>query len=54
MTYNIQPETTVKQGEISLNGNKQMNANMSVVHSILNGSDAIVGNNVQAELEYAA
>jgi len=27
---------------------------MSIVHSILNGSDSLVGENVQAELEYAA
>jgi hypothetical protein len=31
-----------------------MNANMSVVYSILNGGDAIVGDNAQVELANAA
>tara|TARA_R110000796_G_scaffold181330_1_gene297881 strand:+ start:31013 stop:31207 length:195 start_codon:yes stop_codon:yes gene_type:complete len=43
-----------KQGEFNLNGNEQIEANMSIVHSILNGSYATVGEQVHAELEYAA
>lgn len=31
-----------------------MNANMSVVHSILNGSDALVGEDAQVEVAMAA
>jgi len=42
-----------KQGEFNLNGNEQINANMSVVHSILNGSDSLIGK-AQAELKCAA
>ena len=43
-----------KQGEFNLNGNEQINANMSVVHSILNGSNELSSVNTQADLEYAA
>lgn len=31
-----------------------MNANMRTVHSILNGSESLIGQEVHAELEYAA